>query len=138
MSLVRYFARRSLILGVGLGDQITLQLPIKYAGLMPQRMALVNTKESMSGKSESYYYRGKVSYVVNLIPVDSTIAERVRMFLDSVEDGQVFAFAPAGILSTPSPAYRNARIDQATYSYGPHAGLQSLTQFSPFTIVEVP
>jgi hypothetical protein len=138
MSLVRYIARRSLLLTVSVNDQVTLELPVKYAGVMPSRQAIATSRESMAGVRETYYYRGKASYSVALIPVVSGVADAVRMFLDSVEDGQVFSFAPVGTLSTPSPAYRNAVFDPPQYTFGPHPDRQDLTQFSPLTIIEVP
>lgn len=138
MAVVRYIARRSLLLGTSIGDQVTLDLPAKYAGISPQRQAQVSTRESMSGIRESYYYRGKVSHGIMLIPVSSTVANQLRQFLDSVEDGQVFSYAADASSTTPSPEYLSVVVDPAQYTYAPHPEQQNLTQFSQLTFVEVP
>lgn len=136
MGVVRYIAKRSLTLSVTIGEQVTFDLPMRYAGIQRSRQAQVNQRESMAGKIEAYYYRGRRSWTINLIPVGDTLADRVRQFLDSVEDKQIFQFAPYATSTTPSPEWLSVFIDPAQYTESLHESQQDLTVFGAFTLVE--
>jgi hypothetical protein len=94
---VRYTARRSLMAGVSNGQTITLELPVKYAGISREVLPYhVYEKRSMSGIWESYNYPPDIVLGITTIPVDTTKQAQLQQFLDSVMGRYRFEFDETG------------------------------------------
>lgn len=94
MPTVRYTAQRSLIPGVTAGASRTYVLPVRYAGMSRNRAVFKNTRRSLSGRRETYYESVENSYQVSTKPLTAQQQALLVMFLDSVEQGETFEFAP--------------------------------------------
>lgn len=137
MPVVKYTARRSLVSGYSDGAEVTFDLPARYAGMPRSRQAFGHRRMSLSGQREAYYYRGETSYGVATYPLEAAKIADMRMFLDSVEEGQVFLFAPNDTSATPSPDWRNAVVEDGKYDEAVTQERQDLISFA-FRVTEVP
>jgi hypothetical protein len=61
------------------------------------------------------YYHGSTTWQLETTPMTETQAEVMRMFLDSVEDGQVFYWDPKYAPAHTPNAYRAVILDGDTY-----------------------
>ena len=92
---VQYTALRSLY-EVSSGETVDLDLPARYAGLSRSRRSIKNTRVSLSGARETWFARNETAYTVETIPMSLDQLYSLRMFLDSVDQGEAFLFAPDG------------------------------------------
>jgi hypothetical protein len=60
------------------------------------KRAIGSSRESLSGLRERYHIRVEHEYSITTIPLDASKQVLMRMFLDSVERGEQFQFAPYG------------------------------------------
>src|SRR5690606_13582016 len=137
MPVVRYMAKRSLISGVTEGDLITHDLPVAYAGMNRTRRVYATTRRALSGARETYHENSENSWDIRTPPLEQAEYAPLVMFLESVEAGEAFEFAPDGAAGDPVIAWRSARMDSSGYEERRHDNLDSLMQYS-FTIVEAP
>ena len=106
MAVVRYTAKRSLVAGVSVNDTVTL-------GFSPRepsnrgRQVKREMHESLNFTTETIYDAGRRVWNMQSIGLSGSAADEFVQFLDSVEDGQVFEFAPYdGVTDSPID-YRN-------------------------------
>jgi hypothetical protein len=132
MAAVRYNAMRSLVPGISENDSILMTLLIRHAGLTRSRKAYVQHRRSLSRLAESYYYAGEYSWSIDTRPLDADDSAEMRQFLDSVEDGQVFEFAP----DTAEDDWRYVNFEAGEYTESPVQGRDDYKTFS-FTLTEV-
>lgn len=92
LPIVTYAAKRSLMSGVTLGQSVTLTLLVRYGGLVPNRTPQGTTRRALSGRSETYYERAEVEWSIATAPLSGDDILKMRMFLNSTEDGQQFTF----------------------------------------------
>ena len=137
MPVIRFTATRSLIGGVSLNDTVTYDLPVRYAGMARSRRAVKTTRASMSGRRETYVDRTEVAYDVATKPLTPTQRDALVMFLDSVEEGEEFEFAPQNSAGDSPITWLNAEIDGDGYGESRVPELDSMTTFA-FRIVIVP
>ena len=71
---------------------------------------------SLDGTVFTTYYGGVTSWSLETVPIGGTDAALVRMFLQSVEDGQVFMFDPANAPGASPGAYRAVVLDTESYT----------------------
>jgi hypothetical protein len=91
---VRFTATRSLIPGVSQGATVVYTLPVRYAGMSRTRSVVKHTRRSLSGRRETYAESTENSYQISTKPLTPTQQPHLVMFLDSVEEGETFGFAP--------------------------------------------
>lgn len=115
---------------MSLGETVELTLLVRYAGMTPNRSVSRTVHRALSGKRETWYERGDKGWVVGTRSLSPTEAEQVRMFLDSVEDGQTFTFHD-GVTS------HNVELDQEGYDEPPSPSKDTSVTFD-FRLVEVP
>jgi|SRR5690606_14037260 len=115
MPVVRFTATRSLIGGVSLNDPVTYDLPAAYAGMPRSRRLAKTTRVSMGGRRETYVDRTEVGYDVFTKPLTSTQRDALVMFLDSVEQGEEFEFAPSNSAGDSPIAWLTAELDGDGY-----------------------
>ena len=142
--VVNYVALRSLVGGVSVNDSIVRDL--QAFDLVEGRNVERSEQVAISGARQITYDRGENTWNVTHIPIviGSTDEIHIRMFLDSVESGQVFSFSPYDE-STDSPiAYRNVQVtskgwtaDRVLKKGGATRGASDYVQHS-FMLVEVP
>lgn len=95
MPSVRFTATRSLVTGVSLGATVVYTLPVRYAGMSRNRSVMKTTRRSMSGRRETYYESVENQYQISTKPLTQVQKDALVMFLDSVERGETFGFAPS-------------------------------------------
>lgn len=142
MSVVRYTAKRSLTGGASAEDTIVRDLQL--FDLIEGRQATRSESVALGGQREYVYDRGENTWqaIHKPIQIGSTQELQLRMFLDSVESGEVFEFAPYD-LSTDSPInYRNVQItsdgwNAQRFRTGVAGGGSDYVQVR-FSFVEVP
>lgn len=111
---VRYIARRSLSVLHTAGTQYSQDLPLrdKDRGRKVER----DQQKSLDGHLYTTYYNGAVVWHCKTRPLTGLETSRMREFLDSVEDGQVFDFDPTyGAGHSPSD-YRSVTLDGTGYT----------------------
>lgn len=137
MPVVRFTATRSLIAGVSSNAQVTYDLPVRYGGIARSRSPVKTTRASMSGRRETYVDRTDISYDIATKPLDSTQRDALVMFLDSVEAGEEFEFAPENKASDSPITWLNAELDGDGYTENLVPELDSMTTLA-FRIVLIP
>lgn len=137
MAVVRYTARRSLIIGVNSGETVTQDLPLKYAGMVLGRTSLIYSRKSLGRVREAYHYYGEDTYTLTTRPMTEVEQASMAMFLASVEDQQTFEFAPYDNAGDSPIDWRNVTLDGDGYSFEPHPGREERMTAS-FTISEAP
>lgn len=94
MAVVRFTATRSLAAGTTLNDVVTLNLALAApGGLTRNRVPSKSTRVTISRIREVTYYGVDKNWQVNTIPLRGLNADKIRMFLDSCERGEVFLFS---------------------------------------------
>ena len=144
MAVASYLAKRSFTGGAVLDDPIVKNLTL--ADLGESRNVERSEAISIGGQREYMYDRAENSWQCTYIPVAIGSADelQLRMFLDSIESGQVFSFSPYDE-STDSPIdYRNVIVSSNGWQAarvmkvgGATRGASDYVQFS-FTVVEHP
>jgi hypothetical protein len=76
------------------GSTITYVLPVRYAGMVKTRTVSKTTRRSMSGRRETYYESSENSYAITTKPLTEAQSEQLVAFLEAVEAGETFSFAP--------------------------------------------
>jgi len=71
---------------------------------------------SLGGRAVTTYYHGATTWTVQTTPQSATNAAIMQMFLDSVEDGQVFWFDPIYAPGHSPNALRAVVLDGDSYS----------------------
>ena len=94
MPSVRFVATRSLVTGVTQGATVVYTLPMRYAGMGRGRSVFKSTRRSLSGRRETYAESAEDSYQISSKALTETQRKALVMFLDSVEQGDTFGFAP--------------------------------------------
>jgi len=144
MAVASYLAKRSFTGGAVLDDPIVKNLTL--ADMEPSRSVDRTDAKSIGGQRETIYDFAENHWQCSFKPVvvGTTAELELLMFLNSIESGQVFSFAPYSE-STDSPiGYTNVVIE----SNGWHAsrvmkvggatrGASDYLQYS-FTLVEHP
>lgn len=125
---VQYTALRSLYGGVASGTVVTLELPVRYAGMPVAKKTYGSTRVSMAGSRERYHERTERIYSITTKPIPEDLAARLRMFLDSVDESEAFQFSPN------TSAFAAAYLDDLDYSEQLEQARDSLRIFS-FSIV---
>ena len=106
MAVVSYTAKRSLVSGVSVNDTVVLDISPREP-FNREREVNRQTHQSLDFTTETIYHAGRVLWPITTLMLNGADADAMVMFLDSVEDGQVFSFAPFDA-STDSPIdYRN-------------------------------
>lgn len=143
MACVRFTATRSLATGYSLNDTVTLNLSLaSEGGLTRSRQPYRSVRRTISGKREVNYYSQDTSWAVSTIPLEGTDRDKVRMFLDSCEAGEVFLWSPYQVSSDNDLAFVNAMLDSEGWSEsrtrtdGTTRGAADRFSYS-FTIVQV-
>lgn len=134
---VQYIIRRSVAAGYTLDavDSFDLQVKVKDRG----RKAIRDRAISLGGTVFTTYHRAEVSWSVHTTWFKGADADRMRMFLDSVEDGQIFQFDPTHGAGASPHDRRNVVIDSISYSENrEQTGTQTNDWFAfSFKLVEV-
>jgi hypothetical protein len=104
---VQFTATRSLYL-VTAGTVVNYSLPVRYAGMERSKATFGTTRRSLSGARETYYESTEYSYAISTIPLSDAKRLQLRMFLDSVEQGESFLFSHDGA-ATMETAYLEPR-----------------------------
>ena len=71
---------------------------------------------SLGGQPYTTYYYGATSWDCDTTAVGGTAAALIEMFLQSVEDGQIFKFDPYNAPGASPGAYRNVIVDGDSYA----------------------
>lgn len=137
MPVVRFTATRSLIGGVSLNDTVTYDVPARYAGMPRTKQVVKTTRVSMGGRRETYVDRKEVSYDIATKPLTATQRNALVMFLDSVENGEAFEFAPNNSAGDSPISWEDAEVDGEGYTENQVPERDDLTTFA-FRIVIVP
>jgi hypothetical protein len=136
--VVTFSAQRSLLSGISANDSVTLGLLARYPGGVNRSRAVeANRRASQAGYRETWYVRGEVKWQITTIPLASSDQDAMRQFLDSVEDGQTFTFAPYDASGDSPIDYRNVVIDGDGYDESRESQNKNYSSFS-FKLVEVP
>lgn len=112
MATVQFIALRSLY-NASSGDTVTYELPIKYGGMSRTVQVFSTSRRSLAGRRETYYESRERTYAIESKPLFEEELFRLRMFLDSLEEGEscLFAESPSAQFETAyvDPGYEEAR-----------------------------
>lgn len=130
MPSVQYTALRSLS-GVIVGTLVNYNIPTRYAGMLHTKQSVGSTRVSLSGQRERWQVRVEHSYAITTPPLDAAKQVLMRMFLDSVEQGESFLFSPTG------GAFATAYLDSLDYDEPRHPSIDTLVTYN-LSIVTIP
>jgi len=115
MAVVSFLAKRSLLAGISVDDTVVLDLQLR--ALTPSRSVDATQHKAMDGTRETNWIMGEKSWAAAVRPLLAADVAAMEQFLDSVESGQVFSFAPYNA-STDSPIdYRNVVLEPSGYTW---------------------
>lgn len=140
MSVVSYLAKRSLTGGVSVDDTVVLDLLLRDT-LARARSPIKSVAVAIEGQRESLYDRADVRWTGKTQVLFTTNALEMTMFLDSVEDGQIFQFAPYNSAADSPIDYRNVTVLGGAYTEARKisTGTPANDGFEyPLQVVEVP
>lgn len=141
MAVVRFAAKRSLIAGHSVDEQITLGFATRDT-LSRSREVRRSASTSLDFTTETLYFAGRSVWPIQTLMLRGAARDAMVEFLDSVEDGQVFEFAPYDGPTDSPIDYRNVVCASDGYSEnrdvstGAPASTDEYT--FAFTLAEVP
>lgn len=101
MTAVTFFAKRSLVAGHDLDDEISLDLEATIETTPFSRKPKIEMNESLDGHREVLRYHAIRTMTVHLAPSSGATLDAVIEFLDSVEAGESFTFDAYGSVAIP-------------------------------------
>lgn len=101
MTAVSYTALRGLMSGVTAGTSVSLDLNL--AARVPVRKRIGKEAVSLSGRAQYIHHRTETSHKFQTVAMleNSTAAQAMRQFLQSIERGEVFNLDVTGTAATP-------------------------------------
>lgn len=116
MTAAVFVAKRSLISGHTVGQEYPIELRCVEGGLQVGRKVGSAVQRSLSDRTETLYFFGKVTYQITVLAL--TLAERLLLeeFLHSTEAQESFTFSPFGTTGVLGATIVARRTDGA-YTY---------------------
>lgn len=111
---IKYQITRAVVAGYTIGAQHVFSPPLRDKD--PKRTSHSRRSTSMGGVTYTTYYYGSTSWDAETTPVNATYLALLDMFLQSVEDGQVFTFDPYYAAGASPSDVRNVILDTTSYA----------------------